>query len=290
MASIANPNAEFTIFKFGDKQIRVLNRDGEPWFIAKDVCDALCIQNATQVIDRLDEDERAMFNIGRSKINGGGGETNIVNESGMYTLVLRCRDAVKSGSVPHAFRKWVTAEVLPSIRKTGSYHEVKAKNGTTTADTVPLKDAINMLVAMRKIAYQPAYKMVHQRFGVAHINELTKDQLPAAVEYVHKLALEGEWLPKENVTQRAYLFGDQQTTDEVLLYIDDLCSCVHSIYVGFYEQEFVRFLRKSGNQKTLDLINQLGDAHHYVGQLMHKCQSEIQQSKTRIRVEKIGCN
>ena len=48
-------------------------------------------------------------------------EVNIISESGMYTLILRCRDAVKKGSIPHRFRKWVTSEVLPAIRKTGKY-------------------------------------------------------------------------------------------------------------------------------------------------------------------------
>ncbi|WP_437216679.1 BRO-N domain-containing protein [Pectobacterium sp. LFLA-215] len=104
-------------FAFESHNIRAINHNGEPWFIAQDVCFVLGIQNVTQAIERLDEDERSMFNIGRQ------GEVNIVNESGMYTLVLRCRDAVKKGSVPHRFRKWVTSEVLPQIRKTGAYQQ-----------------------------------------------------------------------------------------------------------------------------------------------------------------------
>jgi prophage antirepressor-like protein len=73
------------------------------------------IQNVTQAVNRLDDDERSMFNVGRQ------GEINIISESGLYTLMLRCRDAVKPGSVPHRVRKWVTSEVLPAIRKTGHY-------------------------------------------------------------------------------------------------------------------------------------------------------------------------
>ncbi|MBV8045068.1 MAG: Bro-N domain-containing protein [Pluralibacter sp.] len=115
MKIIAKAKQDFTIFKFGAHKIRVIDRSGEPWFVAQDVCSALSIKNVTQAIERLDEDERSMLNIGRQ------GEANIVSESGMYTLVLRCRDAVNKGSVPHQFRKWVTAEVLPSIRKHGEY-------------------------------------------------------------------------------------------------------------------------------------------------------------------------
>ena len=102
-------------FNFESHAVRVVMRDDEPWFVATDICDALDIQNASQVIARLDQDERSMFNIGRQ------GAAHIVSESGMYTLVLRCRDAVKPGTVPHRFRKWVTSIVLPAIRKTGQF-------------------------------------------------------------------------------------------------------------------------------------------------------------------------
>ncbi|CNI68792.1 phage antirepressor [Yersinia frederiksenii] len=102
-------------FAFENHKVRSILRDGSPWFVAQDICAALSIQNVTQSIERLDDDERSMFNIGRQ------GAVNIINESGMYTLVLRCRDAIKPGTLPHRFRKWVTNEVLPQIRKTGQY-------------------------------------------------------------------------------------------------------------------------------------------------------------------------
>ena len=113
--------SQLSTFNFESKSIRTLAINNEPWFVAKDLCDTLGIKNPSQALENLDEDERSMFNIGRSKVHGGGGEVNIVSESGMYTLILRCRDAVKKGSVPHRFRKWVTAEVLPQIRRTGKY-------------------------------------------------------------------------------------------------------------------------------------------------------------------------
>jgi prophage antirepressor-like protein len=110
-ALVPTPNT----FNFESHAVRVVMRDDEPWFVATDICDALSIQNASQVIARLDQDERSMLNIGRQ------GAAHIISESGMYTLVLRCRDAVKPGTVPHRFRKWVTSIVLPAIRKTGQF-------------------------------------------------------------------------------------------------------------------------------------------------------------------------
>ena len=104
-------NGEIEIFEneeFG--KIRTVNIGGEPWFVAKDVCDILGVKNTTQSMQQLEDFELAMFNIGRQ------GEANIISESGFYALVLRSRKPIAK-----PFRIWVTSEVLPSIRKTGSY-------------------------------------------------------------------------------------------------------------------------------------------------------------------------
>jgi len=103
-------------FDFETNAVRALMRDEVPWFVAADVCRALGLTNPTEALKALDEDERAKLNLGVV-----GKETNIISESGLYTLILRSRDAVKAGTVAHRFRKWVTAEVLPSIRLTGGY-------------------------------------------------------------------------------------------------------------------------------------------------------------------------
>lgn len=104
------------VFSFHETHpIRVQIIDGEPWFVAKDVCDALSLSNPTMSLKSLDDDERSKLSLGRQ------GYASIISESGLYTLILRCRDAVTPGTIPYKFRKWVTGEVLPSIRKTGVY-------------------------------------------------------------------------------------------------------------------------------------------------------------------------
>lgn len=91
--------------------IRTVMLNGEPWFVAKDVCDILGVQNPSDALNKQLEDfERARFNLGRQ------GEANIISESGFYTLVLRSRKPIAK-----PFRIWVTSEVLPAIRKTGKY-------------------------------------------------------------------------------------------------------------------------------------------------------------------------
>ena len=98
-------------FEFETKPVRVVEMGGEPWFVAKDVCAVLGIKNPSQAMGRLDEDEVTLY-----KIEGSHRPTNLVSESGLYGLVVR-------SNKPQAkqFRKWVTSEVLPSIRKTGQY-------------------------------------------------------------------------------------------------------------------------------------------------------------------------
>lgn len=104
-------NNEIRKFDFRGASLRTLTDEaGEPWFVAKDVCDILEISNPSDALKRLDDDERSRFNLGRQ------GETNIVNEAGLYVLVLGSRKPEA-----HEFKRWVTHEVLPQIRKTGGY-------------------------------------------------------------------------------------------------------------------------------------------------------------------------
>ncbi|AMM81534.1 Bro-N domain-containing protein [Pasteurella multocida] len=115
---------QLSTFLFETHIIRTLSINNEPWFVAKDLCNALDISNPSKAIINLDEDEKMVSSDSNLKLGSAGNgaqSLSLVSESGMYTLILRCRDAVKKGSTPHRFRKWVTAEVLPQIRKTGKY-------------------------------------------------------------------------------------------------------------------------------------------------------------------------
>lgn len=100
-------------------QFRVIDRDGNPWFVLSEVCKKLGIVNPSDVASRLDDDEKMTLDIseGHSGARGGARRLTIINESGLYSVILR-------SSKPEAkqFRKWITSEVLPAIRKTGSYN------------------------------------------------------------------------------------------------------------------------------------------------------------------------
>ena len=103
---------EFT-FNPTNQPIRVEIRDNAPWFVAKDVCDALQIINITDTMNRLDDDEKLTSVVSNS---GQGRQMWLVSESGLYNLIFQSRKPEAK-----AFRKWVTSEVLPSIRRTGRY-------------------------------------------------------------------------------------------------------------------------------------------------------------------------
>lgn len=112
-----------SVFSFQENHpVRVVMVDGNPWFVAKDVCDALSLVNSRKALSSLDDDEKGVTS---TYTPGGNQKVSIISESGLYTLILRCRDAVKQGTTAWRFRKWVTNEVLPAIRRTGGYGYVE---------------------------------------------------------------------------------------------------------------------------------------------------------------------
>lgn len=217
--------SQLSTFNFESNSIRALVINNEPWFVARDLCNTLKIANVSDALLKLDDDEKATVGLTDSRAGNGAQSISVVSESGMYTLILRCREAVKKGSIPHRFRKWVTAEVLPQIRKTGSYSK------TTVDQRTGLRNAVNMLVGKKALMYNEAYNLVHQRFNVGSIEDLTEEQLPQAVEYVHKIYLEGELIidtPKE----RTHSINDARLLNIVSMWFAlynslDLLSKIH---------------------------------------------------------------
>jgi prophage antirepressor-like protein len=125
---------ELLDFNFNGSLIGTLEKDGGVWFVAKDVCKALELDDVSKACSRLDEDEKGTNTV---PTLGGMQDLLIINESGLYSLILTSRKPEAK-----AFKKWVTSEVLPAIRKTGSY-AVKAKTPLELAkEQVALYEAI----------------------------------------------------------------------------------------------------------------------------------------------------
>ena len=111
MSSLVSPYQEFSHQDFGT--IRSLLKNGQPWFVAADVCKALEIGNSRQATSRLDADEKGVIS---TDTPGGAQTMTIVSEPGLYTLILGSRKPEAK-----AFRRWITHDVIPAIRKTGGY-------------------------------------------------------------------------------------------------------------------------------------------------------------------------
>lgn len=104
-------------WKYEGREVRTVQREGQPWWVAKDVCDVLELSNPSEALRGLDDDERdTLSNPEGISTDGRAQSINIVNEPGLYSLILRSRK-------PEAkrFKRWITHEVIPSIRKTSGY-------------------------------------------------------------------------------------------------------------------------------------------------------------------------
>ena len=117
--AITGPRPPTSSFQFEGTDVRVTDREGAPWWVLNDVCRVLGISNPHDAAQRLDDDEKG---VGSTDTLGGTQNLNIINESGLYSLIMTSRKAAAK-----RFKKWVTAEVLPQIRRTGSYGQVPVR-------------------------------------------------------------------------------------------------------------------------------------------------------------------
>ncbi|VWX56724.1 BRO-N domain-containing protein [Sphingorhabdus sp. 109] len=142
-------------FGFEDHLVRVIDQAGAPWFIAQDICAVLEINNHRQVVSRLDDDEKGVT---ISDTLGGRQEVSIISESGLYALIFKSR---KAAAV--RFRKWVTSEVLPTLRRTGEY-QMPVANDDDRPVILPFLDSADEVDRFRSaLAAVRECRIVHGR-------------------------------------------------------------------------------------------------------------------------------
>ena len=206
--SIATSVASFSFENF---PVRAINRNGDIWFVAADVCAVLSLTNITMALKSLDDDEAALSIVEVRSENGvvQKREVNIINESGLYALILRSRK-------PEAkrFRKWVTSEVLPAIRKTGSYSLTisKAQQGelaTLIAERFP---------SGKDRPY--AWSRFNNHFRLASYKNLPANRFGEACEYIKTMPEQMEALPRPavNLLEKDYF---AKVRDIANKFIDD---------------------------------------------------------------------
>ena len=153
---------ELQIFQSEDfGSVRTLYRDGEPWFVAADVCRALDISHTPTAVSRLDDDEKVTVVLNDSE--GRPHQTTLINEFGLYNLILGSRK-------PEAkqFKRWITHEVIPAIRRTGEYQALPDQR----TDDLPLTDSRREYLhaarslAMASDAARPLVRAMLQKAGI----------------------------------------------------------------------------------------------------------------------------
>lgn len=201
--------ADITPFNFGNHAVRVITRDGQPWFVANDVCQALGYSNTSKAIgDHLDEDERMTitasdgqsFDSNQSLESTSKGVTNsdtlrnrggarhlvIISESGLYALILRSRK-------PEArkFAKWVTSEVLPTIRKTGQYQQPAAQGSPeidytriSPAQAQDLREIVKAIVDAKIQGHGETWARLQNKFRVNSYLQLPASRYEEARAYL----------------------------------------------------------------------------------------------------------
>lgn len=182
---MSKTSIQFSKYSFENQLIRTILRNGEMWFIAKDVCKAIKISNVADALVKLDDEEKTTIALTDRQAGNGAQSISIVSESGMYTLILRCRDAVKKGTAPYKFKKWVTSEVLPSIRKTGSY--------TTTPSYIISPD--QLIQIRRAIAYnhertqnsfEEIYASLRKFLNIKDYETMPVEHFTAAIKFLER--------------------------------------------------------------------------------------------------------
>ena len=146
---------------YKNSPVRIVEKGGEPWFVAKDVCDILALGNPRSSIALLDEDERRVHSMDTPS---GKQEMGIISEAGLYSLILRSRKPEAK-----AFKRWVTHEVLPSIRKTGAYLSPGMSNEQVKALVATLEEEM-----YRRIQAENRLAKLE-----AHAEELARSAIPA---------------------------------------------------------------------------------------------------------------
>ncbi|CAJ1315959.1 ORF6C domain-containing protein [Paenibacillus nuruki] len=219
---------QLQVFQFNQNQVRIVLKDGQPWWIAKDICEILEISNSRDALKRLDDDEKGVV---LTDTLGGSQPMQAVNEPGLYTLVLGSRKQEAK-----AFRKWITSQVLPAIRQTGSYHSTvtpsqqlqaifmldgrqqeiesrmeRLENNTTIdyGQQLALKKAGNVAImiliggkespayqnrSLRGKAFAAFWSNYKDYFNVNSINNTLVKDYGRGLDYVHRLTLPGELL------------------------------------------------------------------------------------------------
>jgi hypothetical protein len=259
--------AQIIPFQFDTHQVRTILVNDQPWFVAADVASALRYLSAKDMTRNLDDDEKDGQIV---PTLGGDQEMTVISESGLYSAILRSRKAEAK-----RFKKWVTAEVLPAIRKHGRYEDSEGKISTLIGQTIGtdgfhclgavLDGKVRQLpVKARQRAKMHVWSQVHKAFSVVSAQDIPADQLDSARNFIAAYALEGEWLAKEEKKDGVFMVG----SDLYLVYF--LCRHFDALRKTFDSRNLYAHFNGVGSPVGSEMIDHFIDGSHASVTLMKK--------------------
>ena len=255
--------AQVIPFDFRSAEVRaVVTEDGEPWFVLDDVAPALGYTRSRNAARILDDDEKGAHNVSTP---GGAQKMTTLNESGVYHLCFKSRRPEAQ-----AFRKWVTAEVLPAIRKTGRY-EMPAEM-LTAGQKGHIVRSVKDVVAKTGKHFQTVYHGINEAFGVATYKDIPAARYPELCRHLGVAPLEGEWLPAQ---------GREGLADGVSL--NDMLGVVaHMEWIDKAWDELGPALRGLGSPWAGRMHDHVRDGALFAGSLRRRHGDEMQRERQRI--------
>ncbi len=272
--------AQVIPFQFDAREVRTLLIDDQPWFVAADVSCALEYRIAGDMTRNLDDDEKGTQIV---RTPGGDQEMLVINESGLYSAILRSRKAEAK-----RFKKWVTAEVLPAIRKHGRYEDSSNKMATLFGETIGT-DGFHMLgslikgkvaalpVEVRRRATAKIWSQTHAAFGVRSATDIPANQLDAARNFVAAYSVhEGEWLPKPE-KRCGTMLNDHQLYDVYFV-----CHHFQYLFEIFKRHSLYSFLGQHGSRAGVEMIDHFKDGYMGVWKLRRDFDGEFDAVQRRL--------
>ncbi|MFR4551761.1 BRO family protein [Sutterella wadsworthensis] len=188
-------------FSFENNAVRTLGTPETPLFVALDVCGALGHTNPRKAIkDHVDPEDLIKVEI---ETNGGRQTVNAVNESGLYALIFGSKlDTAKR------FKRWVTSEVLPAIRRTGRYETAQSAQ-ISTSEQYEIRKAIKARAKNSSVHYQTVYNALYDYFKIASYKDLRHDQMKAALALIETCTLKPQ-LPAPTLAEGSVILSAQE--------------------------------------------------------------------------------
>lgn len=248
------------VFTFApDLTLRVYDTEGNPWFVAVDIERMFGISNIRKRVASLDEDERSAVPAPQ-----GGSPLTVVNESGLWTLVLRSDAALQKGTAAYKARKWVTSEVLPAIRRTGRYEAPKPEY-ITVEHRWAIQKAVGRKARGQSVHYQTVYRALKDHFKVEKYTHILEADFDAAIDFIESL-LPMELPPPNEPAPKQISAAPQKEPRKFLVdekYLERQRTFIYNWRYLFRDEleTYLRFLRMVDSPRAPHLWEAIHDLH-----------------------------